>query len=103
MNGESLNTTQGKRGIIQSLFPDIFWERKIEREKFKAVFSDDVNFFDVLYSIIASEEMNGKATGKSISAQPQKAMPPDNLFTSSDGLKVKARQTKDAGIDFKLI
>ena len=44
MKGESLNITQDNLDKLQTLFPDIFTEGKIDMEKFKATFSDDINF-----------------------------------------------------------
>ena len=49
MNGESLNITQDNLDKLQSLFPDIFSEGKIDMEKFKATFSDDINFQNERY------------------------------------------------------
>lgn len=49
MNGESLNITQDNLDKLQTLFPDIFTEGKIDMEKFKATFSDDINFANERY------------------------------------------------------
>lgn len=49
MNGESLNITQDALNKLQILFPDIFSEGKIDWEKFKATFSDDINFANERY------------------------------------------------------
>ena len=49
MNGESLNITQDNLDKLQTLFPDIFSEGKIDMEKFKATFSDDINFANERY------------------------------------------------------
>ena len=49
MNGESLNITQDNLDKFQTLFPDIFTEGKIDMEKFKATFSDDINFANERY------------------------------------------------------
>ncbi|MBI2722460.1 MAG: site-specific DNA-methyltransferase [Bacteroidetes bacterium] len=49
MNGESLNITQDNLDKLQTLFPDIFTEGKIDMEKFKATFSDDINFVNERY------------------------------------------------------
>ncbi len=44
MNGESLNITRDNLDKLKSLFPDVFSEGKIDFEKFKATFTDDINF-----------------------------------------------------------
>ena len=49
MNRESLNITQDNLDKLKSLFPDIFSEGKIDMEKFKATFSDDINFANERY------------------------------------------------------
>jgi adenine-specific DNA-methyltransferase len=49
MTGESLNITQDNLDKLQTLFPDIFSEGKIDMEKFKATFSDDINFANERY------------------------------------------------------
>jgi len=49
MNGESLNITEDNLDKLQTLFPDIFSEGKIDMEKFKATFSDDINFANERY------------------------------------------------------
>jgi len=49
MNGESLNITQDNLDKLQTIFPDIFSEGKIDMEKFKATFSDDINFQNERY------------------------------------------------------
>ncbi|MGB4832437.1 MAG: site-specific DNA-methyltransferase, partial [Chitinophagales bacterium] len=49
MKGESLNITQDNLDKLQTLFPDIFTEGKIDMEKFKATFSDDINFANERY------------------------------------------------------
>ncbi len=49
MNGESLNITQDNLDKLQTLFPDIFSEEKIDWEKFKSKFSDDINFANERY------------------------------------------------------
>ncbi|MHB1147332.1 MAG: site-specific DNA-methyltransferase [Lutibacter sp.] len=49
MNGESLNITQDNLDKLQTLFPDIFSEGKIDWEKCKSKFSDDINFANERY------------------------------------------------------
>jgi adenine-specific DNA-methyltransferase len=49
LNGESLNITQDNLDKLQTIFPNIFSEGKIDFEKFKAAFSDDINFNNERY------------------------------------------------------
>jgi len=49
MNGESLNIIQDNLDKLQTLFPDIFSEGKIDWEKLKSKFSDDINFANERY------------------------------------------------------
>jgi len=49
MTGSSLNITQDNLAQLQQLFPNIFSEGKIDMEKFKATFSDNINFANERY------------------------------------------------------
>ena len=49
MTGASLNITQDNLAQLQQLFPNIFSEGKIDMEKFKATFSDNINFANERY------------------------------------------------------
>jgi adenine-specific DNA-methyltransferase len=49
MNGQSLNIAHDNLDKLQMLFPDIFSEGKIDLEKFKATFTDDINFNNERY------------------------------------------------------
>lgn len=49
MNGESLNILQERLEKLKSDFPEIFTEGKIDIEKFKATFTDDINFNNERY------------------------------------------------------
>lgn len=49
MNGESLNITQDSLEKLQHLFPELFSENKLDWEKLKAAFSDDINFANERY------------------------------------------------------
>jgi len=49
MTGSSLNITQDNLAQLQQLFPNIFSEGKIDMEKFKATFSDEINFANERY------------------------------------------------------
>lgn len=49
MNGESLSILQDRLEKLKSDFPEIFTEGKIDIEKFKATFTDDINFNNERY------------------------------------------------------
>lgn len=49
MNGESLNILQDNLEKLKQLFPDVFSEGEIDIEKFKATFSDNINFSNERY------------------------------------------------------
>ena len=49
MNGESLNIREDNLQKLKELFPDVFSEEKLDWEKLKATFSEDVNFANERY------------------------------------------------------
>ena len=49
MDGKSLNIREDNLQKLKELFPDIFTEDKIDWEKLKATFSDDINFNNERY------------------------------------------------------
>ena len=49
MNGESLNIREDNLQKLKELFPDVFSENKLDWEKLKATFSDDINFANERY------------------------------------------------------
>ena len=49
MNGESLNIEQDNLHKLQQLFPQLFAEGKLDWEKLKATFGDDINFANERY------------------------------------------------------
>ncbi len=49
MDGESLNIQSDNLNKLKELFPDVFTEEKIDWEKLKATFSDDINFNNERY------------------------------------------------------
>jgi adenine-specific DNA-methyltransferase len=49
MNGESLNILQDRLEKLKSDFPEIFTEGKIDIEKFKSTFTNDINFNNERY------------------------------------------------------
>lgn len=51
MNGESLDIIQDNLDMLKKLFPDIFSEEKIDLEKFKAKFSDEIDFEKERYTL----------------------------------------------------
>lgn len=49
MNGESLHIQEDNLHKLKELFPDVFSEDKLDWEKLKATFSDDINFANERY------------------------------------------------------
>lgn len=49
MNGESLNIQQDNLNKLKEQFPNLFTEDKLDWEKLKAAFSDDINFSNERY------------------------------------------------------
>lgn len=49
MNGESLNIQQDNLSKLKEQFPNLFTEDKLDWEKLKAVFGDDINFSNERY------------------------------------------------------
>ncbi|MDE3183952.1 MAG: site-specific DNA-methyltransferase, partial [Bacteroidota bacterium] len=49
MNGKSLNIREDNLQKLKGLFPDVFSEDKLDWEKLKATFSDDINFANERY------------------------------------------------------
>ncbi len=96
MNGESLNITKDNLDKLQTLFPDIFSEGKIDMEKFKAIFSDDINFANERYVL----NWAGKAdafkvlqipTTATLKPQPDQSINFDttqNIFIEGENLEV---------------
>ena len=96
MTGESLNITQDNLDKLQTLFPDIFSEGKIDMEKFKATFSDDINFANERYVL----NWAGKAdafkvlqipTTATLKPQPDQSINFDttqNVFIEGENLEV---------------
>jgi len=49
MNGESLNIREDNLQKLKELFPDVFSEEKLDWERLKATFSEDINFANERY------------------------------------------------------
>lgn len=49
MNGESLNIREDNLHKLKEIFPDVFSEEKLDWEKLKATFSEDINFANERY------------------------------------------------------
>ena len=114
MDGESLGIRQNNIEALRELFPNIFSEGKIDLEKFKAAFCDDIYFHNERYTlnwagkadalVIALTEMDAETATEIIALQPQKVIALDRLFAGNDELKTNtALQMRDAGVDFKTI
>ncbi len=96
MNGESLNITQDNLDKLQTLFPDIFTEGKIDYEKFKATFSDDINFANERYVLNWAGKSDAFRvlqipTTATLKPQPEQSINFDtseNVFIEGENLEV---------------
>lgn len=96
MTGESLKITQDNLDKFQSLFPDIFSEGKIDMEKFKATFSDDINFANERYVLNWAGKSDAFKvlqipTTATLKPQPEQSINFDtteNVFIEGENLEV---------------
>jgi len=96
MNGESLNITQDNLNKLLSIFLNIFSEGKIDWEKLKSKFSDNINFANERYVL----KWAGKAdvfkvlqipTSATLKPQPDQSINFDttqNVFIEGENLEV---------------
>jgi adenine-specific DNA-methyltransferase len=96
MTGESLNITQDNLDKLQTLFPDIFSEGKIDMEKFKATFSDDINFANERYVLNWAGKSDAFKvlqipTTATLKPQPEQSInfgTTENVFIEGENLEV---------------
>jgi len=96
MNGESLNITQDNLDKLQTIFPDIFSEGKIDMEKFKATFSNDINFANERYVLNWAGKSDAFKvlqipTTATLKPQPEQSINFDttqNIFIEGENLEV---------------
>jgi adenine-specific DNA-methyltransferase len=96
MDGESLNIQEDNLHKLKELFPDVFTEEKIDWEKLRATFSDDINFNNERYVL----NWAGKAdafkclqipTTATLIPQPEESINFDttqNVFIEGENLEV---------------
>ncbi|MEO6188137.1 MAG: site-specific DNA-methyltransferase [Ginsengibacter sp.] len=96
MDGESLDIQDDNLNKLKGLFPDVFTEDKIDWEKLKATFSDDINFNNERYVL----NWAGKAdafkclqipTTATLTPQPDESINFDttqNVFIEGENLEV---------------
>ncbi|MEO7924759.1 MAG: site-specific DNA-methyltransferase [Chitinophagaceae bacterium] len=96
MNGQSLDILTDNLDKLQAIFPDIFSEGKIDMEKFKATFTDDINFNNERYVL----NWAGKAdafktlqipTTATLTPEPEESVNFDttqNVFIEGENLEV---------------
>jgi len=96
MNGESLNITQDNLEKLKQLFPDVFSEGKIDMEKFKATFTDDINFNNERYVLNWAGKSDAFKTLQipttaTLKPQPEQSINFDttqNIFIEGENLEV---------------
>ncbi|MBW6459702.1 MAG: site-specific DNA-methyltransferase [Bacteroidales bacterium] len=88
MNGESLNILQDRLSRLKAGFPEIFTEDRIDFEKFKASFTEDINFNNERYVL----NWAGKSeafrvlqipTTATLKPQPEESLTPGRLYQKS--------------------
>ncbi|MEO8711908.1 MAG: site-specific DNA-methyltransferase [Parafilimonas sp.] len=96
MDGASLNIQSDNINKLKELFPDVFTEEKIDWEKLRATFSDDINFNNERYVL----NWAGKAdafkclqipTTATLTPQPEESINFDttqNVFIEGENLEV---------------
>jgi len=108
MDWQSLNVKQNNVAILQELFPNIFSEGKIDLEKFKAIFADDIYFNNERYTLNWAgkvlTKINQKIATQIIALQPKKVIALDRLFEGNDELKTNtALQMRDAAVELRVV
>lgn len=96
MTGSSLNITQDNLAQLQQLFPNIFSEGKIDMEKFKATFSNDINFANERYVLNWAGKSDAfkvlqMPTNATLKPQPEQSINFDtteNVFIEGENLEV---------------
>lgn len=96
MNGESLNILQDRLEKLKSDFPEIFTEGKIDIEKFKATFTDDINFNNERYVLNWAGKSDAFKvlqipTTATLKPQPEESVNFDtteNIFIEGENLEV---------------
>ncbi|HET8574165.1 MAG TPA: site-specific DNA-methyltransferase [Edaphocola sp.] len=96
MNGESLNILKNRLEKLKADFPEIFTEGKIDIEKFKATFTDDINFNNERYVLNWAGKSDAfKAlqipTTATLKPQPEESVNFDtteNIFIEGENLEV---------------
>ncbi len=96
MNGESLNITQDNLEKLKQLFPDVFSEGKIDLEKFKAAFTDGINFNNERYVLNWAGKSDAFKTLQihttaTLKPQPEQSINFDttqNIFIEGENLEV---------------
>lgn len=96
MNGESLNILQDRLEKLKTDFPEIFTEGKIDIEKFKATFTDDINFDNERYVLNWAGKSDAFKvlqipTTATLKPQPEESVNFDtteNIFIEGENLEV---------------
>jgi adenine-specific DNA-methyltransferase len=96
MNGESLNITQDNIEKLKQLFPELFSENKLDWEKLKAAFSDDINFANERYVLnwagkadaFKALQIPTTSTLKPISEESVNFDTTQNIFIEGENLEV---------------
>ncbi|MCO5248777.1 MAG: site-specific DNA-methyltransferase [Chitinophagales bacterium] len=96
MNGESLNIINDRLEKLKADFPEIFSEEKIDMEKFKAAFTEDINFDNERYVLNWAGKSDAFKTLQipttaTLKPQPEESVNFDtteNVFIEGENLEV---------------
>ncbi|GBU24686.1 hypothetical protein R83H12_01320 [Fibrobacteria bacterium R8-3-H12] len=96
MDGFSLNTKQNNLETLRELFPHIFSEGKLDLEKFKAAFHDDIDFANERYTLNWAGKSDAfkilqEGTTATLKPQPELSVNFDtteNVFIEGENLEV---------------
>jgi adenine-specific DNA-methyltransferase len=96
MNGESINIINDRLAKLKFNFPEIFSEGKIDIEKFKSTFTDDINFNNERYvlnwagksDVFKVLQIPTKATLKPLPEESVNFNNSENIFIEGENLEV---------------
>lgn len=96
MNGESLNIQQDNLDKLKKQFPNLFVEGKLDWEKLKATFSDDINFANERYVLnwagksdaFKNLQVSTTATLKPVPEESVNFDTSENVFIEGENLEV---------------
>jgi len=88
--GESFNIKQEKLQRLKELFPEVFTENRLDWEKLKALFGDDINFANERYVLNWAGKADAfrvlqQPTTATLKPVPEESYPPHPFLPSPSG------------------